>query len=209
MSSAAWPLVLQLIRRGIHVLCEHPYPADTLKRGMNLARETWRAVSRERTFRKSASSASVHSRLPAGHEGGASRVRRGDGHGAIAIRSPRHSDGSHGQPSSSSGSCREPAREVCAAGRNAGEGSGPCLCAGLGQEGQRQVGGWKSRLSAGPAAHGGIPAGLLTLLSAAGPVLWNSTPAHVHNEKPLWTMLCGQATQTLADARGAENPGER
>src|SRR5271167_3859161 len=37
MSSAAWPLVLQLIRRGIHVLCEHPYPARALERGMNLA----------------------------------------------------------------------------------------------------------------------------------------------------------------------------
>src|SRR5271165_634351 len=39
MSSAAWPLVLQLVRRGIHVLCEHPYPADSLKRAVNLARK--------------------------------------------------------------------------------------------------------------------------------------------------------------------------
>jgi yersiniabactin synthetase, thiazolinyl reductase component len=37
MSSAAWPLVLQLVRRGIHVLCEHPYPPGVLKKALLLA----------------------------------------------------------------------------------------------------------------------------------------------------------------------------
>jgi thiazolinyl imide reductase len=37
MSSTAWPLVLELVRRGIHVLCEHPYPAAPLKQALALA----------------------------------------------------------------------------------------------------------------------------------------------------------------------------
>ena len=39
MSSTAWPAVLQLIRRQIHVLCEHPYPASALKKALALAQE--------------------------------------------------------------------------------------------------------------------------------------------------------------------------
>lgn len=46
-----------------------------------------------------------------------------------------------------------------------------------------------------------FPTGLLTLLSAAGPVVWNRTPAHVQNEEPLWSTLCGQATRTVAELR--------
>src|SRR5271157_1857661 len=46
-----------------------------------------------------------------------------------------------------------------------------------------------------------FPAGSLTLLSMAGPVVWNSTPANVlRNDTPLWTVLCDQA-HTLADLR--------
>ncbi len=37
MSSTAWPLVLQLLRRRINVLCEHPYAAGKLKQALALA----------------------------------------------------------------------------------------------------------------------------------------------------------------------------
>src|SRR5271169_6321437 len=37
MSSTAWAVVLQLVRRGIPVLCEHPYPAGMLKAALALA----------------------------------------------------------------------------------------------------------------------------------------------------------------------------
>lgn len=47
-----------------------------------------------------------------------------------------------------------------------------------------------------------FPTGALTLLSIAGPVLWNSTPAHVlGNKNPLWTVLCDRETQTVAELR--------
>lgn len=39
MSSAAWPVVLRLIRRGIHVLCEHPCPPGALKKALTLAQK--------------------------------------------------------------------------------------------------------------------------------------------------------------------------
>jgi thiazolinyl imide reductase len=39
MSSAAWPVVLQLLRRRIHVICEHPYPSKELKDALDLARK--------------------------------------------------------------------------------------------------------------------------------------------------------------------------
>ena len=39
VSSAAWPVVLQLIRRGINVLCEHPHPAGALTKALALARK--------------------------------------------------------------------------------------------------------------------------------------------------------------------------
>ncbi len=47
-----------------------------------------------------------------------------------------------------------------------------------------------------------FPTGALTLLSMAGPVLWNSTPAHVlGNKNSLWTLLCDRETQTVAELR--------
>jgi len=45
-----------------------------------------------------------------------------------------------------------------------------------------------------------FPTGALTLLSVAGPVVWNSTPAHVLGSKnPLWTLLGGRLTQTATE----------
>jgi NAD-dependent oxidoreductase involved in siderophore biosynthesis len=43
-----------------------------------------------------------------------------------------------------------------------------------------------------------FPTGVLTLLSIAGPFVWNKTPAHVPANDSLWTVRCDNETQTGA-----------
>jgi len=37
MNSSAWPVVIKLLRRGVHVLCEHPQRSAALKGGISIA----------------------------------------------------------------------------------------------------------------------------------------------------------------------------
>jgi thiazolinyl imide reductase len=199
MSSAAWPLVLQLIRRGIHVLCEHPYPSSFLIKAMNLAkkhgvqfhlnghfanlpapkafiRECQRAMklTRPEFIEVMATERSLYGALDifVAAIGSVQSLR-------VRVLSRR-------------------AKSVLLEGT-------------LGKVPSRvfvQVSGGKGtdRLPDGSPGYvldhrltAAFPAGVLTLLSAAGPVLWNSTPVHVHSEKPMWTVLCGQVTQTVSE----------
>ena len=199
MSSAAWPVVLQLIRRGIHVLCEHPYPAGAMNRAMNLARE------REVQFHVNGHFVN----LPAPK----AFVR--DCQRAMKLAPPEFMEvmaterslyGAWDILMAATGSL-QPLRVHVLSRR-----SKLVLLEGkLGKVFARisvQVSGKRGRSRLPDGSPGylldqrltvAFPTGLLTLLSAAGPVLWNSTPAHVVNQKPLWTILGGQATRTRTE----------
>ena len=200
MSSAAWPVVLQLIRRGIHVLCEHPYPAGLLKRALALARKHNVQFQVNGHF----------ANLPAPQ----AFIR--DCQRTSKLASPKFVEVMATERSlygaldilmSAMGSL-QPLR-VHVLSRHAQfvllEGTMGKLPARV----SVQVSGTKGR---GRLADGSpnylldqrltvmFPTGALTLLSIAGPVLWNSTPAHVlGNEKPLWTVLCDRKAQTVAE----------
>ena len=198
MSSAAWPAVLQLIRRGIHVLCEHPYPAGLLNRAMNLAREHevqfqvnghFANLPAPRAFIRDCQQAMDRARPEFVEVMATERSL----YGAIDILM------------AALGSLQSLRVRVLS--RRAKfvlmEGTLGLLPARV----SVQVSGGKNRGRLADGSPGylldqrltvAFPTGLLTLLSAAGPVLWNSTPAHVHSERPLWTMCCGRATRTLA-----------
>ena len=198
MSSAAWPLVLQLIRRAIHVLCEHPYPTGSLKMAMNLARK------HDVQFHVNGHFAD----LPA------PKAFIREGQRAIKLARPEFVEvmvterslyGALDVLMAATGSL-QPLRVHVLSRRTKFvllEGTLGKLPARVSVQVSGKTG--RGRLEDGSPGYlldqrltVAFAAGLLTLLSSAGPVLWNSTPAHVRNQKPLWTIL-GQATQTLAD----------
>jgi len=199
MSSAAWPVVQQLLRRGIHVLCEHPYPAGALRKAFALAR------NRNLQFQVNGHFAN----LPA-PKAFILECRQ-----AIKLTPPEFVEvmaterslyGALDILTAAMGSQRQFRMHVLSRKTKFVLMEGT-----LGRVPARfsvQVSGKKGigRLADGSPAYllderltVAFPSGLLTLLSVAGPVLWNSTPAQVHKEVPLWTMLCGQATQTLSE----------
>ena len=201
MSSAAWPLVLQLIRRGIHVLCEHPYPAGSVKKAMDLAREHSVQFHVNGHF----------ANLPA------PRAFIRDCRRAVKLARPEFVEVMATERSlygvldilmAALGS-QQPLRVRALSRRT----KFVLLEGTLGKLPARisvQVSGGKGRSRLADGSPGylldqrltvAFPAGLLTLLSIAGPVLWNSAPVHVRNAKPLWSILCGEATQMLTELR--------
>jgi len=227
MSSTAFPVVLELLRRGIHVLCEHPYPANAMKQALDLARkrgvqfhvnghfvnlpaprifisECQRALklTRPEFVEVMATERSLYGALDvlmAAMGSGPQHLKIGN---RRALRLEPAAMG------------RQPLR-VRVLSRRARfvllEGT-------LGKIPLRvsvQVSGkGRSRLADGSPDYQldqrltvAFPAGLLTLLSAAGPVFWNRTAAQAQGQRapqfqregPLWTVLSGQETQTLPE----------
>ena len=142
MSSTAWPAVLQLIRRRIHVLCEHPYPASALKKALALAQE-----------RKVQFHVNGHfTNLPA-PQAFIRNCRK-----TSQLASPRFVEimaterslyaaldillSALPRPAAPSISSVESPIAVCPAGSNDGESIAPRVRAGVGHPGQRPVGGW-------------------------------------------------------------------
>jgi yersiniabactin synthetase, thiazolinyl reductase component len=200
MSSAAAPVVLQLIRRGIHVLCEHPYPASWLKRAMNLAgmqgvkfhvNGHFASLPASQTFIREYQRTARHT-PPEFIEVMATErslyaaldilmVAMGGQQLRADVLSRRRGfvllEGMLG---------KVPLRflvQVSGKQRSGGlvDGSADYLL--------------DIRLTLA------FPKGLVTLLSMAGPVVWSSTPANVQNEEPLWTIPWGQGTRTMVDLR--------
>jgi yersiniabactin synthetase, thiazolinyl reductase component len=201
MSSAAWPVVLQLIQRGIHVLCEHPHPAGALRKALALARKHSVQFHVNGHF----------ANLPA------AKVFIQHCRRAIELTSPQHIEvlaterSLHGALDiliSAVGGRQS--LWVRALSRR----SKFVLLEGtLGKiplHVSVQVSGKKGsgRLADGSPGYMldqrltvMFPAGLLTQLSMTGPVVWNGTPALIlGNNTPLWTVLCDQA-YTVADLR--------
>lgn len=202
MSSAAWPVVLQLIRRGIHVLCEHPYPAGTLKKALALARKHGVQFHVNGHF----------ANLPAPQ----SFIRECRLTSKLArpqfvevLATDRSLYGALDILISALGS-RQPV-EVSVLSRRA---KFVLLEGTLGKIPLRmavQVSGKKGtdRLVDGSPGYlidqrltAGFSTGLLTLLSMSGPVIWNSISPQVRGtDTPLWTVICDQQPQTVAALR--------
>jgi yersiniabactin synthetase, thiazolinyl reductase component len=202
MSSAASPVVLQLIRQGIHVLCEHPYPSGWLKKAINLARKRgvqfhvnghFANLPAPQAFIRRCWQASKQARPEFVDVMATERSL----YGALDMLMAAI-DGQHPLR------VRVLSRRTMLVLLEGTMGKLPVRFS-------VQVSGGKGK---GRLADGSIgylldqrltvafPGGSLTLLSTAGPVLWNSTAAHVQNdEDPLWTILGDQARRTSAELR--------
>jgi yersiniabactin synthetase, thiazolinyl reductase component len=201
MSSTASAVVLQLIRRGIHVLCEHPYPAGWLKRAINLARNYGVQFHVNGHFANLPAPQAFIRRCQ--QESRQARPQFVD-----VMATERSLYGALDILLAAIGS-QHPLRVHVLSRRT----KFVVLEGNAGKVPLRfsvQVSGKKrgERLADGSPGYLldqrltlAFPTGLLTLLSMAGPVLWNSTPAHARDEDPLWSVLCGQATQTVAELR--------
>src|SRR5271165_1695159 len=202
MSSAAWPVVLQLIRRGIHVLCEHPCPPRLLKRAMDLARR--QGVQ----FHVNGHFASLPA--PSAFIRACGRIgKRHTPEFVEVMTTERALYASLDILMSALGS-----QKAFRARLLSHTAKFVLLEGTLGTTPLRlsvQVSGKRGR---GRLADGSpeylldqrltvaFPTGVTTLLSTTGPVLWNGNPAQVLNdEEPLWTVLFGQEPQTPADLR--------
>jgi yersiniabactin synthetase, thiazolinyl reductase component len=199
MSSAAWPMVLQLVRRGIHVVCEHPYPVGKLKHALALASKHNLHFHVNGHFANlPAPRAFIHdcrrlSKLAPPEFVEVMATERSL-HGALDILA-------------SAMGRLAPFRVRVLSGRA----KFVLLEGTLGKLPVRftvQVSGNKGsgRLADGSSAYlldirltMAFPTGLLTLLSVAGPVVWTSAPAQVlGNSEPLST-ICHHEQQTLAE----------
>jgi len=200
MSSAAWPVLLQVIRRGIHVLCEHPHAPNTLKKALALARKHnvqfhvnghFANLAAPRSFIRDCQLSSKLARPEFVEVMATERSLYGALDILISALGSRHPFGIR----------------VLSRFRKF-----VLLEGTLGKIPLRvsvQVSGkkGKGRLADGSPAYlvdqrltVGFRNGLLTLLSMAGPLVWNRTPAHLlGSDAPLWKLLCDQEPQTVAD----------
>jgi yersiniabactin synthetase, thiazolinyl reductase component len=199
MSSTAWPLVLKLVRRGIHVLCEHPYPAGRLRQALALASKHnvqfhvnghFASLPAPQAFVRECQ----RTAKPAGPEFVDVMATERSLYGALDILAS-----AVGQLSPS---------RVRVLSRRA---KFVLLEGAIGKLPARLTVQVSSQKDRGQLADGSLaylldlrltvafPTGLLTLLSIAGPVVWTKAPAQVWgNREPLSTIYHHQ-NQTLAD----------
>lgn len=199
MSSSAWPLVMKLVRRGIHVLCEHPCPAAPLKQAL--------ALASKHNLQFHVNGHFVNLPAPRAFVRECHRARKTTSPEFIEVMATERSlYGALDILASALGKPRSPRVQVLS--RGAGfvllEGSKGRLPVRLTVQvsGKKGTGRWAD----GSPAYlvdmrltMAFPSGLLTLLSVAGPVVWTSTPAQtLGNREPLST-ISHHRKQTLAD----------
>ena len=201
MSSTAWPVVLQLIRRGIHVLCEHPYPARTLKKALAMA------LKRHVQFHVNGHFANLPAAKAFIRE--CRRTSKLASPEFVEVMATERSLYGALDTLASALSQTLPPLRVRALSRRTEfvqlEGTLARLPVCLSVQASGKQG--TSRMADGSPGYLldqrvtiAFPTGVLTLLSIAGPVIWNKTPAHVlANDSPLWTLSCDHDTQTLAE----------
>jgi len=199
MSSAAFPGVLQLLRRGIHVLCEHPYSASSLQKAF--------ALTRKRYLQFHVNGHFVN--LPA-PQAFVRACRQADGLAAPefvdVMVTERSLYGALDILLLAMGG-RQPLRARLLDRRN----KFALLQGTLGRIPLKisvQVSGKTSRdrLADGSPNYlldmrltAAFPHGMLTLLSMAGPVVWNATATRAQKGEPLWAELGQRATRTVAE----------
>ncbi len=199
MSSTAWAVVLQLVRRGIPVLCEHPYPPGALKKALALASKHNVQFHVNGHFVNLPESQAFvrecrHIAKAAGPEFVEIMATERSLYGALDILA-------------SAVERLSPPR-IRVLSRRA---TFVLLEGTMGKLPVRltvQVSGKKGsgQLADGSPAYlldlrltAAFPTGLLTLLSVTGPVVWTSTPAQVlGNSEPL-SAICHHEKQTLAE----------
>jgi thiazolinyl imide reductase len=202
MSSDAWPVVLQLIRRGIHVLCEHPYPPRLLRRAMDLARNQgvqfhvnghFASLPAPSAFIRACRRIGKRQTLEFGEVMTTERALYTSldilmsalgSHDAFRARVLSHT-----------------AKFVLL---EATLGTTPLRLSVQvsGKQGRGRLADGSPEYLLDQRLTVAFPTGVLTLLSTAGPVLWNGNPARMLNdEEPLWTVLFGQEPQAPADLR--------
>jgi thiazolinyl reductase component of yersiniabactin synthetase len=201
MSSSAFPVVLQLMRRGMHVLCEHPLPARALQKALSLAGK------HNLQFHVNGHFANLPA--PAAFIRASRRTSKLDNPELVEIMTTERAlyatldilMGAVGASHSlQSGVLSRWSRFVFLEGRL---GRIPLWIAVQvsGKGGRRLADGSPAYLLDQRLAVV-YPTGVLTLLATAGPVLWNRNPAQMLASKgPLSTVLSGPDSQTAADLR--------
>ncbi len=191
--------MLQLVRRGIHVLCEHPYPAGALKKALLLA------SNHKVQFHVNGHFASLPAPSAFAHD--FRRLNKLTSPEFVEVMATERSlYGALDILASAMG--RLPSFRGRVLSRRAKFVLLEGTLATLPVRVSVQVSGKKGsgQLADGSPAYlldlrltAAFPTGLLTLLSVAGPVVWTSAPAQVlGNQEPL-SMICHRGEQTLAE----------
>jgi len=201
MSSAAFPIVGQLIRRGIHVLCEHPYPASRLKGAMNLARKHgvhfhvnghFANLPAPQAFIRECRRATRQARPEFVDVMATERSLYGALDIFVAAIGSQHS------------------LRVQVLSRRTKFVLLEGILSKIPVRLYVQVSGGKDGIRLADGSPGylldqrltvAFPMGSLMLLSMAGPVLWCSTPAHALNDETLWLIPASRKTQTVTELR--------
>jgi pyochelin biosynthesis protein PchG len=198
MNSAAWPVVLQLIRRGIHVLCEHPYAPGALARALALARR------HNVQFHVNGHFASLPA--PKAFIQDCRRVGKIACPALVEVMATERSlYGALDILASALGGLtslrfRALSRRTQFVLLEAAMGKAP-VRASVQVSGKRGTG----RLADGSPAYlldqrltVAFPTGVLMMLSVAGPILWHSAPAQALEKRELlWTVIYDHETQTV------------
>ena len=199
MSATAWPVVPQLVRRGIHVLCEHPYPADMVKAAL--------ALASKHNVQFHVNGHFINLPAPQAFVRECRHIAKAAGPEFVEIMATERSlYGALDILASAVGRLSPPRVRVLS--RRA---TFVLLEGTMGKWPVRltvQVSGKKGsgRLADGSPAYLvdlrltiAFSTGLLTLLSVAGPVVWTSAPAQVLGRRELLSTICYQEKQTLAE----------
>ncbi len=202
MSSAAFPLVLQLIRLGIHVLCEHPYPFGPMKKAMDLARKHGLHFHVNGHF--------ANLPAPGAFIRACQRTSERTAPEFVEVMATERSlYGALDILASAVGTPMPLRCDVLSRDRKFIHLSGTLGRVPVRLSVQVSGHGRSNRFVDGSPAYlvdqrltVAFPTGVLTLLSTAGPVVWNKNQAHEPvNDSPLWTVTCDHGTRTIAELR--------
>ena len=202
MSSAAFPLVLQLIRRGIHVLCEHPYPSGPMKKALDLARKQGLQFHVNGHF--------ANLPAPSAFIRACQRTSERTAPEFVEVMATERSlYGALDILASAVGTSMPLRVDVLSHYRKFVHLSGTLGPVPVRLSVQVTGHGRSNRLVDGSPAYlvdqrltVAFQTGVLTLLSTAGPVVWNKNQAQVPaNDSSLWTVTCDHGTRTISELR--------
>ena len=202
MSLSAWPVVIKLLERGVHVLCEHPQRSAALMAGLRLG-------SRRRvTFHLNGHFGNLPAARAFAKE--CSRLRKKANPVFLqALATERSLYGLLDILKRSLGSLdpcwmtvlhRE--KRFCLLRGTVGRLPSHLLVQVSGTKRGRHLPDGSPAYLFDHRVAVGFPSGVLTLMSMSGPVVWNWAPAHALGARDsLWTSLYNQGTRTREDLR--------
>lgn len=201
MSSSAFPVVLQLMRRGIHVLCEHPYTPGPLKEAMDIARK------RSLKFHVNGHFANLPA--PAAFIRACRRTSKLDNPELVEIMTTERALYATldilmcGVGAAHTLQVRVQSRRPRFVFLEGRLGRIPLwIAVQVSGKGGRRLADGSPAYLLDQRLTVVYPTGVLTLLATAGPVFWNRNPAQMLDSKePLWRVFSGPDSQTAADLR--------